>query len=385
MPQRIYLDYNATSPIHPRVLEEMTRAWQSLHGNPASQHGSGRAARRRLQQAKERILGLLGADAGREGDRLILTSGGTEANNLAILGMANARTQGLPGRLIVSSLEHPSVLRAAEHLLDLGWRMDTLDVLSNGQVNLRSLERWLTPDVALVSVTAANHETGVVQPLNQVVAICHSLGVPVHSDAVQTVGKMPLSFRDLGVDALTVTPHKFAGPLGIGALILRPGAPLSPILFGGEHQEGLRPGTESVALAVGMEVALEIAVTQLDENARRMTELRQRFEGRLRAAFPDIIVHGTFAPRLPQTVNLAFPGVDNQLLFTALDMEGVECSLGSACVSGSPEPSPTLLAMKLPQEVVRSSLRFSFGPTTTIEELDAAAETVASVVRRLRS
>lgn len=380
----IYLDYNATAPIRPEVLRAMEEVWRTLPGNPASQHQFGRAARGRMEQARERILSLLGARVGRGGDRIIFTSGGTEANNLAIIGISLARTGGSPGHIIVSSIEHPSVLRAAETLLDWGWRLDTLDVHPNGVVNLESLRRWMSPSTALVSVTAANHETGAIQPVAEIARICHEQGVPFHTDAVQAVAKMPVSFREIGADAMTVAPHKFGGPLGIGALILRSETPLRPILFGGEQQDGLRPGTESVALVVGMETALAIACHELEENMQKMTALRQQFEQLLRQRIPEAIINGESAPRLPQTVNVAIPGLDNQLLFTALDLEGVCCSIGSACSSGSAEPSPTLLAMRLPKEVVKGSLRFSFGPRTTIEELRLAVEKLELVVRQLK-
>ncbi|HOP75881.1 MAG: cysteine desulfurase family protein [Thermogutta sp.] len=380
----IYLDHNATSPIRSEVAEAVREAWFTYHGNPASQHASGRAARARLASAREKILALLDADTSHNGDRIIFTSGGTEANNLAILGMAMARTGGAPGRIIVSAIEHPSVLRAAEHLLDLGWRLDTLDVSRDGLINLDSLRAWIGPDVALVSVTLANHETGVIQPVAEVAAICHFHGVPVHTDAVQAIGKIPVSFRLLGVDAMTVTAHKCGGPLGIGALIVRRDQPLLPILFGGEQQDGLRPGTESVALAVGMEVTFELALHELDDTMPRMRSLQAQFEDYLKREIADIVVHGQGAPRLPQTTSLAVRGIDNQLLLAALDAEGIECSIGSACSSGSAEPSATLLAMGVPRDLVRSSLRFSFGPRTTQEELITAASTLADLVRRLR-
>lgn len=384
MTMSIYLDHNATSPIHREVIDAIGQTWVSFPGNPASLHASGRAARNKLATAQARILSSLGADAGREGDRLIFTSGGTEANNLAILGLAVPRTGGVPGRIIVSSIEHPSVLRAAEHLLELGWRLDTLDVSRDGCVNLNSLRSWLGPDVALVSVTLANHETGVIQPIAEIAAICHSQGVPVHTDAVQAVGKMPVSFQQLSVDAMSVTAHKCGGPVGIGALVVRRDHPLLPILYGGEQQQGLRPGTEPVALAVGMAVAFERAVRDLVPNVEHMRTLQQQFETRLRYEIPDLIIHGNHSPRLPQTTCIAVPGIDNQLLLTALDSEGIQCSIGSACSSGSAEPSPTLLAMGLPRELVRSSLRFSFGPETTSKELETAAEIIGAIVKRLR-
>ena len=217
----------------------------------------------------------------------------------------------------------------------------------------------------LVSVMLANHETGVLQPIEQLAAVCRSAGVPLHTDAVAAAGKIPIDFRGLGVAALSVAAHKFQGPLGIGALITRHDVAVAPMLFGGHQQEGLRPGTEPVALAVGMQTALELWQKEQDEHCRKLTAIRDRFESGLKAGRPGLIVHGEGAARLPQTSNVAFPGLEGQILLLALDMAGVACSVGAACASGSTELSPTLRAMGLPNDIVASSLRFSFGATTT--------------------
>jgi cysteine desulfurase len=229
-----------------------------------------------------------------------------------------------------------------------------------------------------------NHETGVLQPVSQLVPICEHAGVPLHTDAVQVVGKLPVDFRRLGVSAMTVAAHKFQGPLGIGALVLRADVPIEPIHFGGHQQDGLRPGTESVALAVGMRTALEQWHHEHQAHARRLTALRDRLESGLQAAIPDLVVNGSAADRLPHTSSIAFPGLDGQILLVALDSLGVACSVGSACSSGSTELSPTLRAMGLAQEVVSSSLRFSLGATTNEAEIDEAVRRVSQVVRELR-
>jgi cysteine desulfurase len=381
----IYLDHNATTPSRPEVVEAMRRVWLEVGGNPASQHQFGRQARRVLEDAREKIAALLGAEiTGPEPDRLIFTSSATEANNLAICGMALARSGGRPGALITSILEHPSVLGPAEHLLELGWRWDSLGARRDGIVRLDQLQQWISPQTALVSITAANHEIGTVQPIAEAARICQALGVPLHTDAVQLVGKLPVHFRQLGVSAMTVAAHKFHGPVGIGALLIRHGAPIQPVLFGGHQQDGLRPGTEAVALAVGMATALEIAVQNQQEHIRRMTALRDRLECSLQANWPEIVIHGRSAPRLPNTSCIAFPGLDGQVLFMALDLAGVACSIGSACMSGSTELSPTLMALGLPKELVASSLRFSLGTTTTQEEIDEAVRRILEVCRQLR-
>lgn len=382
----IYLDHNATTPTRPEVVEAMARCYREGYANPASQHRAGQRARQALEDAREAIAQALGADlAGSPPDRLIFTSGGTEANTLAVIGIARARGGEEPGRLIVSAIEHASVVEPAEHLMDEGWRLDTLGVTSKGVVRVDRLPDLLTPETRLVSVMLGNHETGVLQPLSELVPICGEAGVPLHTDAVQVAGKLPIEFRRLGVSAMTVAAHKFQGPLGIGALIVREGVSIEPILFGGHQQEGLRPGTESVALAVGMRTALELWQQDHEAHARRLTALRERFETGLKAGDADLVVNGSGAGRLPHTSNIAFPGLDAQVLMLALDTAGVACSVGSACSSGSTELSPTLRAMQLPQEIVAGSLRFSLGATTTEAEIDEAVRRILRVVHELRA
>ncbi len=383
--ESIYLDHNATTPIHPEVAEAMRRAEGRGYANPASQHQPGQRARRALEGAKERIAHHLGVDLnGPPADRLVLTSGGTEANNLAVRGIALARSGGGPGQVVVSAMEHSCVLGAAEHLLERGWRIDMLGVSPDGLVREDRLAGLLSAETALVSVIAANHEIGTLQPIDRLAAICHEKNVPLHTDAVQMAGKLPIDFCGLGVDAMTVAAHKFHGPLGIGALILRHDVPIEPLLFGGHQQGGLRPGTESIALAEGMAAALEIWHRDREAAAGRMTALRERFERRLLAGWPEVVIHGADARRLPNTSCIAFPGLDGQVLFTALDLSGVACSIGSACSSGSTELSPTLLALNLPKDLVAGSLRFSLGSGTTESEIDEAVRRILSVCSQLR-
>lgn len=383
--QTIYLDHNATTPIRPEVVDAMSACYGEGLANPASQHRLGQQARRRLEEVKDGIGTILGAKiGGRAPDRILLTSGGTEANNLAILGIAQARGLAEPGQIIVSAVEHPSVLEPAEHLMEQGWRLDCLGVHSNGVVRTERLTELLGPQTALVSVMLANHDTGVVQPVGDLAAICREGQVPLHTDAIQAVGKRPIQFRQLGVAAMSVAAHKFQGPLGIGALVVRGDLKLKPVLYGGAQQWGLRPGTESLVLAVGMLRALELWQQEQEELARRMTAQRQRFESQLAAELAGLVVHGSGAERLPQTSNIAFSGLDGQVLLMALDMAGIACSVGAACSSGSSEPSPTLRAMGLASKVVNSSLRFSLGASTTEGEVDEAARRIIDVVRQLR-
>lgn len=388
----INLDHNATTSVRPEVIEAMAEYVRLGYGNPASAHQLGARARRVLEESREVIAELLGASlTSFPPDRVIFTSGGTEANNLAILGISQAvaRTArtgrpGQPHQIIISAMEHASVLAPAEHLLELGWRLDTVGATRSGVLRVDQLQQFLTPETRLVSVMLANHETGVVQPVAQVAHLCRDRGIPVHTDAVQAVGKMPVHFRRLGVSAMSVAAHKFHGPVGIGALICRGDVPISPLLFGGHQQDGYRPGTEPVALVVGMRKALELWHKEANQQLERLVALRQRFENKLKQALPDIVIHGEDAPRLPHTANIAFPGIESQVLFMALDTVGVACSIGSACASGAAEASPTLRAMGLPKELVDSSLRFSLDITNTEAEIDEAVRRIVATVERLR-
>ncbi len=378
--QSIYLDHNATTPPRPEVIEVMARLEAAGHANPASGHRLGQKAHRLLEEARHGMAQILGADLeGTRPDRLIFTSGGTEANNLALLGLARGSRKSKSPRLVISAIEHASVIGPAEHLMEThGWRLDTLGVSTDGVICDDRLEALLSDRTGLVSMTAANHEIGTIQPIDRLAETCNAADVPLHTDAVQMVGKQPVDFRRLDVAALSLAAHKFHGPLGIGALLLRHGVPIEPILFGGHQQDGLRPGTESVVLAVGMWTALRLWQEEQAELTGRLTTLRDRFESGLLAAWPGLLPYGACAARLPQTSSIAFSAIDGQQLFVALDAAGVTCSLGAACTSGAAEVSPTLLALGIPNSLARSSLRFSLGHSTTEAEID---EAVARIVR----
>ncbi|MBN2023615.1 MAG: cysteine desulfurase [Pirellulales bacterium] len=379
----IYLDHNATTPLDPEVAQAMAEAARRWPGNPASGHQPGREARRALEEARRGIAELLGADldAARP-DRLVLTSGGTEANNLAIFGIARATQR--PGHVLLSGIEHSSVIRPAERLLDEGWQVDLLGAGRNGVVRAERLGKLLRHDTRLVCVLLANHETGVIQPIEELAAACSAAGVPLLVDAVQAVGKYPVHFRRLGAATMSVGAHKFHGPAGAGALVIRHGLRIEPAIVGGHQQDGLRGGTESVVLAVGTFAALRLAQANLDAATARMSHLRDRFEQGLLAVLSEARIHGQDAARLPQTSSVAVPGIDAPILFTALDVAGVACSVGSACGSGSSELSPTLLAMGVPRELAASSLRFSLGTTTTEADVDEALARIVRVVRQLK-
>ncbi len=376
----INLDHNATTPIHPEVAEAIAQCYLSGYGNAASSHQFGRRARQVLEEAREGIGQLVGADmTGMHADRVLLTSGGTEANNLAILGLCG-RT---PGRVIISSIEHPSVTGPAEQLQRRGFDLQRLRVNSSGVVDETHLDELLCPDTRLVSIMLANNETGVLQPIERIAARCHQAGVLLHTDAVQAVGKIPVHFGQLQVDAMTLTAHKFHGPRGIGALVFKRPLRLEPLFFGGVQQMGLRPGTEPIELAVGLYRALQIWHRDAPTRVTRMTALRDRFEELLRGADLGVVINGLGAPRLPHTSNVAFPGLDCQAVHMALDLAGVACSIGSACASGASEPSAVLLAMRLPSQIVDSALRFSLGAFTTREHIDLAAGRIIDAARRL--
>ncbi|MDZ4819712.1 MAG: cysteine desulfurase family protein [Planctomycetota bacterium] len=384
----IYLDHNSTTPLLPAVAEAMQQCQAANMANPASQHAAGRRARQALEDAREGIAEILGAKTvGQQADRLIFTSGGTEANNLALFGLAGQAS----GTIYVSGIEHPSVLAPVERLAQLGWQVQELPANSDGVVSLDGLESGglpNSPEPLLMALMLGNNETGVLQPVQQAAAICrkafanrHS-AVHLHTDAVQAVGKIPVDFQALGCSTLAFTAHKFHGPRGIGGLMVRHDVQLHPQMFGGFQQAGLRPGTEPVALAVGMHAALLLWQQKQVARRQHLTMLRDRFETQILAELPKVVVNGQGAERLPHTSNLAFVGLDRRALVMALDMQGVACSTGSACASGSSEPSSVLLAMQLPVEIVASSLRFSFGATTTTEDLDEAVRRIVAVCRQ---
>jgi cysteine desulfurase len=395
----IYLDHNATTPLLPEAAAAMAECQSASFANPESQHQLGRRARRALEEAREGIAEILGADLnGRQPDLVIFTSGGTEANNLALIGLSGV-LGAVAGRIVISSIEHPSIAEPARFLARRGWQVERLPVSPEGVTRVGKGDILLFPDSFvpvtptdgksrmspfLVSVMLANNETGVIQPIRELAAVCHAAGVPSHTDAVQAVGKIPVNFHQLGVTAMTIAAHKFHGPRGIGALIVRGGTPIEPQLFGGFQQYGIRPGTEPVALAVGMHSALRIFAREQSDRRERITRLRDRFEAALIAAYPSAVIHGAAAERLPNTSCIAFPGLDRQALVMALDMAGIACSTGSACASGSSEPSPTLVAMGLPERLVGSSLRFSFGATTTADIIDEAVERIVKVLNTLQ-
>lgn len=374
---RIYLDNNATTRLRPEVLDAMMPYWAGEPGNPSSLHREGSRARRALENSREQIAELLDADP----RGIVFTSGGTESNNLAILGYG----PGDCGHLILSPIEHPSVIGAARSLESRGWSLSHLPVSPSGVVDAGSLSDVVRPDTQLITLMLANNETGAIQPVEAVVRQASARSIPVHTDAVQAIGRIPVSFRRLGVTSLSVSAHKLHGPAGIGVLVFDPNCRPAPRQFGGEQELSLRPGTESVAAAVGCAKALELALVDREADCSRMAAHRDRFEAEIRRAAPSALIHAAHVERLCNTTSVYIPEQDGQALVVSLDLRGVACSLGSACASGSPEPSHVLRAMGYSIEHARSSLRFSLSRYTTESEIrDAASRLLASVACRQR-
>jgi len=377
----IYLDNNATTPIAAEAIEAMAQCARCQHGNPASQHKPGREARKILESARDRIAQLLGATVGTTGaDRLIFTSGATEANNLALCGLAGSP----PGRVILSAIEHPSIWRVGEFLAQQGFDVQTLPVDCHGLVRLNLLEDLVNEQTRLVSIMYANHETGVLQPIREVAALCKRFDVPLHTDAVQAVGKLAIDFTSMGIDALTLSGHKFHGPGGIGGLLLRSDTQLQPMLRGGHQQDALRPGTESVELVIGMHVALECAIQKNLSGVNPLTVMRDHLETRICALLSDVVIHCRQVDRSPHTSQISFLGADRQAVVMALDQAGIASATGTACESGASETSRTLLAMGCGPALLNTAVRLSVGSLNTTPEMEMAAQRIAAKIRHLR-
>lgn len=371
MIEPIYLDNNATTRPLPGVIEVLSLHGRDSFANPGSRHAPGRRARRVLEDARESMAAILGAHP----DEVIFTGGGTESNNMALLGFAS----GASGTIGLTAGEHPAVMETCRHLQGRGWALRILPVDESGLLR--------NPDcdgLQLATVILAHNETGVIQNLAPMARDCAARGIPFHVDAVQAVGKIPVDFHELGVSSLALGAHKFYGPRGIGALLLRRGLKLAPCTFGGHQESGRRPGTEPVALIAGMARALELFHGDRQQRQAAMQSLRDRLERGLHENCPPVVLNGSREQRLPNTLNVAFPGIDGEALLVALDLEGVCCSLGSTCASGSAEPAPVLLAMNRPRDIWSASVRFSVGIENTPEQIDRAVSVIATVVNRLR-
>ena len=373
----LYLDHNAITPVRPEAFAAVERAL-GIFGNPSSVHAAGRAARDLLDGARAEVARALGARPA----EIVFTSGGTEAAATALRGALLAAEAGRR-RLVVTSIEHPCVLSLSRLLAREGTPLTVVPVDREGEVDPEAFRAALGEDVALACAMRANNETGVVLPVRELALAAHEKGALFFCDAVQAVGKLSLDVRELGVDLLAITGQKFGGPRGAGALFVGPGVKLSPLL-GGEQERGRRGGTENLPGVAGFSAALSVAVRERPALAERLSALRDRLEGGLRAAIPDVRVNGGRAPRLPNTSSLTFAGTDAEALLMALDLEGICASAGAACHSGSTSPSGVLLAMGLSPAEARSTLRFSLGWTTTALEIEEALTKIPPLVARVR-
>lgn len=374
----IYLDYAATTPVRREVREAMRPYLDARFGNPSSVHRWGREARAALEDARDRLATVLGASA----SEVIFTRGGTEADNLAVLG----RARKLPGRPVVcSAIEHKAVLATAEAAEEEGHPLHLLDCDGQGQVDPAQLDGVLGDEPAVVSVMWVNNEIGAVQPVAEIAERCAAAGVAFHTDAVQALGKVRVRVDEVPVALASFSAHKIGGPKGVGALFVRRGTQLAPLIHGGGHERGLRAGTEDVAGAVGMAVAAELAEAERESCAARLAGLRDRLEAGLRARIPDLVVNGAGGPRAPHICNVSVPGAPNDGLLLTLDMEGIAASSGSACSSGAVKPSHVLLALGLPEEVAAPSLRFSLGRDTSDDEIERVLRVLPPLVERLRT
>lgn len=379
MPGTIYLDHNASTPVRPEVAEAMQQALRDLGANPSSAHREGQRVRAALDRAREQAAALVNARP----DEVVFVSGGTEGDHLAIVGSAWAQRE-RGQKVACAAIEHHAVHGALEVLERLGWTHSTLPCDANGMTPPDAVND-LPAGVTVLSVMLANNETGVMQPVSALAARARARGMRVHCDAVQGVGKVPVDVDALGVDYLVYSAHKFGGPKGVGVLVVRGRAPLEPLFRGSAHERGRRGGTENVPGIVGLGVAAELAARELAAESQRLLLLRRHLENELRVALPDCVIHGAGAPRLPNTVNVSFPGTRTDHLLLALDARGVAASAGAACASGGVEPSPVLTAMGVPHELATAALRFSLGRDTTDDDVVRAITLITDAVRVTRA
>ncbi len=378
---RVYFDYNATTPVLAEVADAVARATRDLFGNPSSVHHYGQQAKAAIDDARGAVAQLIGA----EPSEIVFTSGGTEADNLAIRGLAEALEPAGRRHLVVSAIEHEAVLNTCKALARRGWRTTIVPVGPSGVVAPDDLRAALADDTALVSIMHANNEIGTIQPLPHLAAMVHEHGALFHTDAVQSAGKLPVDIRQLGVDLLAVSAHKFNGPKGVGALWVRRGTRLLPVLTGGKHERNRRAGTENVAGIVGMGVAAAAVRRSLADDTARVTALRDRLEAGILARVPGTTVNGATDCRVANTTNISFDRIEAESLLIALDLEGIAVSTGSACSSGALEPSHVLKAMGFPVHRTQNSLRFSLGHFSTTAEVDRVLDALPPLVDKLRS
>jgi len=381
--KRIYLDHTATTPVDPRVLDAMLPYFSETFGNASSVHWYGQQAKVVLEQARETIARSIGAESG----EVFFTSGGTESDNFAIKGVAAVAGPKGKRHIVTTRVEHHAVLEPCEHLAREGFEVTYLPVDGHALVSPGLISESLTASVCLVSIMYANNEVGTIYPIQEIASVAHRHGVFVHTDAVQALGRVPLDVRTLGVDLMTISAHKIYGPKGIGALYVKRGTELDPLLQGGGQERGKRPGTENVPLAVGFAKAVELAVAEMDTEPRRLKSLRDDLEARIAAEIPYALVNGHPTSRLPHILNISMDSgrvlLEGEMLLMNMDLKGIAVTSGSACTSGSMQPSHVLLAMGRDPRTAKATLRFAFGKSNTKEDIDYVVESLKSVVRHM--
>jgi len=378
---RVYFDYNATTPLAPEVIDAVVRATRDTFGNASSVHHFGQQAKAALDDARSAVAALIHADP----SEIVFTSGGTESDNFAIRGASEALEPSGRRHLIASAIEHEAVLNTLRALTRRGWRTTLVPVDESGILSPDRLREAIADDTALVSVMHANNEIGTIQPIAELATLAHARGALLHTDAVQSVGKIPVDVRALGVDLLSLSAHKFNGPKGAGALWIKRGTRMQSIVTGGKHERNRRAGTENVPGLAGLGVAARLAAGKLAAEAARVGALRDRLEEGILRTVPGTVVNGARGSRVPNTTNISFDRVEAESLLIALDLEGIAVSTGSACSSGTLEPSHVLRAMGLSTHRTQNSLRFSLGMCSTAAEVDHVVEVLPRLVEKLRS
>ena len=378
--KKIYLDYAATTPCHPEVIEEMLPFFNQIYGNPSSVYQLAQKAKGAIEEAREKVARLLNA----EPEEIIFTGGGTEADNMAIKGVAFANKK-RGNHIITSKIEHHAVINTCKWLEKQGLKVTYISVDKFGVIDLDELRKSLTDKTILISIMHANNEVGTIEPIQEIAKIARERGIYFHTDAVQTTGKVPIDVKESGIDMLSLSGHKLYGPKGIGALYVRKGVKISPLIHGGHHERNRRAGTENVPGIVGLGKACEIASKEMANEEKRLRELRDRLYKGLNERIDDIILNGHPQHRLPGILNICVKYVEGESMLINLDLEGICVSSGSACTSGSLEPSHVLLAMGVPAEVAHGSLRFSLRRNTTQKDIDRVISVLPSVVEKLRA
>ena len=383
--RRVYLDHNATTPLHPEVKKEMIEAME-MFGNPSSMHAFGREARANVEHARHTVAEFIGA----HDDEIVFVGSGSEANNTVLSLFACASNLCLPGfktrtTIITTRIEHPCVLETSECLAHKGTKVRFLDVDQYGRIDMGQLREYLTDDVGLVSVMTANNEIGTIQDIAEITRMAHENGSLMHTDAVQAIGKMPMDVNGLGVDFLTMSAHKIYGPKGIGALYVRKGTPYCPFIRGGHQEKGRRAGTENTLGIIGLAKALEMRAQEMDEEAKRLTGMKDALKNGIEKSINDVIFNGHPTLSIPNTVNVSFPGAEGEAILLYLDLQGIAVSTGSACASGSLDPSHVLLATGSSPERAHGSIRISMGRETTMDEIGYMLDVLPGIITRIRS